>query len=74
VGHHGSDTSTCQEFLSVVRPRVAIISSGADNVYGFPSDEVIQRLEACPSVDYIYRTDVNGTVEFISDGKNLWLQ
>lgn len=74
VGHHGSNTSTCQELLSVVRPRVAIISSGADNVYGFPSDEVMQRLEACPSVDYIYRTDVNGTVEFISDGKNLWLQ
>lgn len=62
VGHHGSKYSTDPLLLDVTRPRIAIISVGADNPYGHPTEEVLDRL-----ADYgcaIFRTDVNGTVIF----------
>ncbi len=66
VGHHGSSTSTSKNFLKKTEPEYAIISCGADNDYGHPHKEVIQRLNnACIST---YRTDLNGTIEAISDG------
>lgn len=46
VGHHGSDTSSCREFLLAVRPKLAIISVAASNSYGHPSPDVLRRLEA----------------------------
>lgn len=60
VGHHGSKTSTCRELLIKTSPEIAIISVGADNSYGHPADEVLQRLEkfGCK----IYRTDLSGTI------------
>ncbi len=73
VGHHGSATSTSTEFLSVVNPQVAVISVGADNTYGHPTVEVLDRLEQQTGEDNIYRTDENGTIEFITDGKKLWV-
>lgn len=62
VGHHGSKYSTCRELLIKTRPDVAIISVGADNSYGHPTDEVLERLTyyGCK----IYRTDLDGTVIF----------
>jgi competence protein ComEC len=44
VGHHGSATSTTNRLLDVVRPRVAIVSAGADNPFGHPAPVVLQRL------------------------------
>ncbi|MGN1295844.1 MAG: ComEC/Rec2 family competence protein, partial [Bacilli bacterium] len=41
VGHHGSATSTCTEFVRLVKPQEAIISVGKNNYYGHPSSEVI---------------------------------
>jgi len=70
VAHHGSDSSSCLEFLSVVKPQVAVISVGADNLFGHPSPNVVDRLGAT----HLYRTDVQGTVEFITDGKRLWVK
>jgi len=70
VAHHGSDSSSCAEFLSVVKPQVAVISVGADNTFGHPSPEVVGRL----SVAQLYRTDLQGTVELITDGKRLWVK
>ena len=70
VAHHGSDTSTCSEFLSVVKPQVAVISVGADNPFGHPSPEVVDRLSAT----HLYRTDQQGTIELITDGKRLWVK
>ena len=74
VGHHGSDTSTSLEFLAVVDPQLAVISVGAENRFGHPSDEVITRLEGRIGSENIYRTDDQGTIEFITDGERLWVR
>jgi competence protein ComEC len=74
VGHHGSDTSTCHEFLAVVNPQLAVISVGADNRFGHPTPEVIDRLEEKLGSENIYRTDEQGTIEFITDGVRLWVR
>ena len=65
VGHHGSDTSTSQEFLGVIKPEVAIISCGKDNKYGHPMASVVNRLES--SNVTIHRTDEEGSIVFSSN-------
>ena len=68
VGHHGSKESSTEEFLEVIQPSYAVISCGADNSYGHPTDEALERLsEYCGS--QIWRTDEDGTVEITSDGE-----
>lgn len=62
VGHHGSDTSTRIELLDATRPETAVISVGADNRYGHPKQEVLDRLEEAGCI--IRRTDLDGTIEF----------
>lgn len=62
VGHHGSKTSTCRELLIKTSPEIAIISVGADNSYGHPADEVLDRLQSFGCT--IYRTDLQGTIIF----------
>ncbi len=74
VGHHGSDTSTTPRFLAVVNPRLAVISVGADNEYGHPADEVMTRLREKTGMENIYRTDEDGTIEFITDGERMWVK
>ena len=67
VGHHGSKTSSTQEFLASVSPHYAIISSGKKNRFGHPHQEVLDRLnEAAIS---LFRTDEDGDVAFVHDGK-----
>jgi len=60
VGHHGSKYSTCRELLIKTEPQYAFISVGAENNYGHPTDEVLQRLKDAGCV--VYRTDQNGTI------------
>ena len=74
VGHHGSDTSTTEEFLAVVNPQVAIISAGKDNRFGHPTEEVMDRLKAKLDSEKIYRTDEHGIIEFINDGERRWVK
>ena len=73
VAHHGSKTSTSPQFLAAVNPEVAVISAGADNPFGHPSPEVVERLIASLGEDNVYRTDEDGTMEFITDGERLWV-
>ncbi len=63
VGHHGSATSTCSEFLKTVNPTYAVISSGEDNRYGHPHYEVLDRLENEDT--RVYRTDRDGDITFV---------
>ncbi|MCJ7668961.1 MAG: DNA internalization-related competence protein ComEC/Rec2, partial [Dehalococcoidia bacterium] len=73
VSHHGSKTSTSQQFLAAVAPEVAVISVGTDNPFGHPSPEVVERLIDRLGEDNVYRTDEDGTIEFITDGERLWM-
>jgi len=70
VGHHGSNTSTSQEFLDIIQPEIAIISCKTGNSYGHPHKEVIERLKKFGS--NIYRTDEQGTIVIRSDGDIIW--
>ena len=67
VGHHGSNTSSSEEFLNQVLPEIAIISVGEGNSYGLPKENVLKRVEEIGSS--IYRTDEDGTIQIISDGE-----
>lgn len=67
VAHHGSRTSSSEEFLEQVKPEYAIISCGQNNDYGHPHQEVMDRLKGVK----IYRTDEEGTILVTSDGENL---
>lgn len=69
VGHHGSDTSSSEEFLNEVKPSISIIMAGKDNSYGLPKEEIVERLENVGSK--VYRTDEDGTIEVTSDGNNI---
>ena len=62
VGHHGSNTSTCKEFVKLVTPDVAIISAGKNNKYGHPHKSVLKILEE-ENVK-IRRTDIEGTITY----------
>jgi len=70
VGHHGSYTSSGNNFLSLAKPEIAVISCGKDNEYGHPHKEALDRL-ARAGVDKIYRTDISGTITVSTDGKTL---
>ena len=69
VGHHGSKTSSSNEFLKYVSPELSLISAGFKNKFGHPVEDVLQRLEAEGST--IYRTDLNKAVLLRSDGKEI---
>lgn len=68
IAHHGSRTSSMEEFLTAVSPVRAFISVGSKNRYGHPAGEVTARLKdlAIP----FFRTDQDGTIELILKGKN----
>jgi competence protein ComEC len=74
VSHHGSSTSTSEIFLAAVDPQVAVISAGADNPFGHPSDEVMAKLTERLGEDGIYLTSERGTITFTTDGKKLWVE
>jgi competence protein ComEC len=74
VSHHGSKTSTTSQFLAAVDPEVAVISVGKDNPFGHPSPEVWERLIGRLGEGNVYRTDEDGTIEFITDGEKLWVK
>ncbi len=69
TGHHGSKTSSGAALLEAVSPEYAVISCGADNPYGFPHAETLNRLRAMGV--RVFRTDEQGTVTVFSDGSTL---
>jgi competence protein ComEC len=69
VAHHGSATSSSPPLLDAVAPRLAVISDGVDNRFGFPAPVVLQRLRDA-GVD-VWRTDEDGAVRVVTDGTRL---
>lgn len=69
VAHHGSKYGSSAEFLTTISPKAAVIQVGKNNTYGHPAPETLARLAALEIK--VYRNDLNGGVEIISDGKNL---
>jgi len=67
VPHHGADTEATADFVRAVRPALAVISVGADNPYGHPSPEVVERLRAAGAK--VMRTDLTGAVTVTTDGR-----
>lgn len=69
LGHHGSVTSNSGPFLDAVSPNIAVISCGEDNTYGHPHREILAELNE-RKIEY-YRTDKEGTLIFVCDGKRI---
>lgn len=72
VGHHGSSTSTTINFLDEVAPDYAIISVGAGNSYGHPTEQTTNRL--LDASTEIFRTDKDGTVVISTDGVKIIIE
>ena len=60
VGHHGSNTSSSEEFINSINPKYSLISVGKNNRYGHPNKEVLDTLNDSK----IYRTDQDGSIMF----------
>ena len=69
VGHHGTKNATTDAFLSAATPSFAAISAGKNNRYGLPNEETLARLDAHGVMTY--RTDKDGMLSFISDGREI---
>jgi competence protein ComEC len=72
IGHHGSKTSTTPDFLGAVLPRVAVISAGAENPYGHPSQSVLDEFKG--SGTRLLRTDRDGATTISTDGSEIQLR
>lgn len=66
IGHHGSKTSTSEEFIKQILPEIAVISVGKDNRYGHPHQETLETLRKYDIK--VLRTDLRGDIKIISDG------
>lgn len=72
VGHHGSKTSSAEEFINEVSPDIAIIQVGQANHYGHPHPETLAILEKYGT--NILRTDLNGDIKILCDSQSLKLK
>lgn len=72
VPHHGSRNGLTREFLAAVEPKIAVISVGKNNSYGHPHQEVLRMLQEAGV--RVLRTDINGEVEVLTDGKTWWVR
>lgn len=70
VSHHGSRYASSKGFLERVRPEVAIVSCGAWNRYGHPSQAVLDRLKAANPNVKLYRTDLQGEITITTRGRD----
>jgi competence protein ComEC len=72
VAHHGSRTSSTEDFVSAVEPVFAVISVGFENSYGHPNRDVVERLRQHRAV--VYRTDQDGLITIRGDGYRLHVE
>lgn len=71
VPHHGSKNGLTKEYLDAINPKIAVISAGRNNIYGHPHKETLEMLkEDLPAGRQVLRTDEEGNIEIVSDGKS----
>lgn len=70
IPHHGSRTSSTDEFLDRVNPKAAVISAGG--MYGHPSLEIVDRLRVYGI--QVFRTDSDGAIILETDGRKIWIK
>jgi competence protein ComEC len=66
VAHHGARFSSTAKFLAAVRPALAVISAGDNNIYGHPTPQALGRLDQVGA--RVFRTDRDGTITIVTDG------
>lgn len=71
VPHHGSKTGLNRQHLSFLNPKLAVVSVGKNN-YGHPNKTILQML--LKQGTRVVRTDMNGSIEIVSDGKKWWVR
>jgi competence protein ComEC len=69
IPHHGSLTSSSEDFVRALQPQVAVVSAGRSNHFGHPVPEVLDRYTAVGAE--LFRTDRNGAVVVDTDGFSL---
>ncbi len=72
LGHHGSKTSSSDEYLDQVRPEYAVVSAGKNNSYHHPNPSVVSRIQT-RGIKLFSTIDL-GTIIFQTDGKSIWVQ
>jgi competence protein ComEC len=72
VPHHGSKSSSSQDFVNAVHPRYAMFTSGYLNRFGHPREEVVERYRSLGSE--VLRSDEDGAVSISMDGRNFVLE
>ena len=72
LGHHGSSSSSSEEFLKAVSPELVIVQSGMDNEFGHPHLRVLERLKRLKIP--ILRNDQEGRILVVSDGEEIFLE
>ncbi len=72
VAHHGSRTSSTQEFINAVKAKVAVISVGRESSFGHPHEEVVERWRRAGAK--VLTTGENGTISVSTDGQDLQLK
>ncbi|TCT16363.1 competence protein ComEC [Natranaerovirga pectinivora] len=71
VAHHGSRTSSNEEFLEVVQPEIGLISYGMYNSYGHPHQEVIDRYHSYDTI--LYKTGRDGAIRLRTNGTKVYV-
>jgi len=72
VAHHGSRTSSTQEFINLTKAKVAVISVGRESPYEHPHEEVVERWKNAGAK--VMTTGENGTISISTDGRDLQLK
>ncbi len=72
VGHHGSKTSSSEEFIKTISPNYSIISCGENNKFGHPNKSVLNTLNKYKT--NIYRTNINGSIMFKIENNKLRIE
>ncbi|KUK79796.1 MAG: DNA internalization-like competence protein ComEC/Rec2 [Microgenomates bacterium 39_7] len=72
IGHHGSNSSTHEDFIKYTQPEFAVISCGLNNKFGHPSTEVLRLLNE--NQVQSFRTDEQGDLKLITNGSYYWIE